>query len=240
MSASAQQEVTEMTQTPSEKSGGSIYETGSSSTQTADSSQSSSSAGRQMSDSATSDQTNRAGRSGLVQGAVDKATGLAQAALGKSGEAISGAAETVSQTASALMERTNEMARKTKSAVANKASNAGSSIGQLAREQPLLVAGIGFAVGVAVGALLPLTRTENELLGEQAEKLKDSASELASEGYEKAKAVAQRTYQAAADTLKDEAENQGLAGSGISETSSQSAISGGGENGGDTTGVYRH
>jgi ElaB/YqjD/DUF883 family membrane-anchored ribosome-binding protein len=255
VSASAQQEVTEMTQTPSEKSGGSIYETGLSATQTADNSQSSSSAGRQMGDSATSDQTNTAGRSGLVQravqksrdaatnlgqGAVDKATGFAQAALGKPGEAISGAAETVSQTASALMERTNEMARKTKSAVASKASNAGSSIGQLAREQPLLVAGIGFAVGVAVGALLPLTRKENELLGEQAEKLKDSASDLASEGYEKAKVVAQRTYQAAADTLKDEAENQGLAGSGTSETSGQSAISGGGENGGDTTGVYRH
>lgn len=258
VSASTQQEVTEMTQTPSETSGSSLYDTGSSSTQTADSSQSSSSGGRQMGDSAMSDQTNTAGRSGLVQrlgqGAVDKATGLAQAALGKSGEAISGAAETVSQTASALMERTNEMARKTKSAVATRASNAGSSIGQLAREQPLLVAGIGFAVGVAVGALLPLTRTENELLGEQAEKLKDSASELASEGYEKAKVVAQRTYQAATDTLKDAAESQGLAGSSSGETSGQSVTSGGGgssslgtesrtygsDNGGDTSGLYRH
>jgi len=241
-----------MTQTPSEKSGGSIYETGSSPTQTADSSQSSLSAGRQSGDSAVADQTNTAGRSGLVQGAVDKATGLAQAALGKSGEAISGAAETVSQTASALMERTNEMARKTTSAVASRASNAGSSIVQLAREQPLLVAGIGFAVGVAVGALLPLTRTENELLGEQAEKLKDSASELASEGYEKAKVVAQRTYQAAADTLKDAAESQGFGSTGSGETSSQSATSGssgslgtetrtyGSDNGGDTSGVYRH
>jgi ElaB/YqjD/DUF883 family membrane-anchored ribosome-binding protein len=256
VSASTEQEITQMTQTPSENSGGSIYETGSSSTQTADSTQSSSSGGRQSGDSAMSDQTNTAGRSGLVQrlgqGAVDKATGLAQAALGKSGEALSGAAETVSQTASALMERTNEMARKTTSAVATRASNAGSSIAQLAREQPLLVAGIGFAVGVAVGALLPLTRTENELLGEQAEKLKDSASELASEGYEKAKVVAQRTYQAAADTLKDAAESQGLAGSGSGETSGQSVTSGasgslgtesrtyGSDNGGDTSGIYRH
>jgi ElaB/YqjD/DUF883 family membrane-anchored ribosome-binding protein len=260
VSASAQ-EVTEMTDNPSEKSGGSIYGTGPSASPTTDTMQNTTNAGRQMGDTATSDQTGTAGRSGLVQrasslgqGAVDKATGLAQAALGKSGEAISGAAETVSQTASALMERTNEMARKTKSAVASRASNAGSSIGQLAREQPLLVAGIGFAVGVAVGALLPLTRTENELLGEQAEKLKDSASELASEGYEKAKAVAQRTYQAATDTLKDAAESQGLAGSGSSETSGQSATSGGSEasslgtegrtygsdNGGDTSGIYRH
>jgi ElaB/YqjD/DUF883 family membrane-anchored ribosome-binding protein len=182
---------------------------------------------------------------GVINGTLSKAkdaldrtqqmaTGLAQNALDKSGEAISGARDAVEQTASSIMERTNDMATRTKRAVSTRAANAGSSIGQLAREQPLLVAGVGFALGVALGALLPLTRQENELLGEQASRLKDSASELAMEGYEKAKVVAQKTYDSAMENLKGSEE--GSTSSGQSETTKH-----GGENGGDTgTAAYRH
>jgi ElaB/YqjD/DUF883 family membrane-anchored ribosome-binding protein len=170
-----------------------------------------------------------------LQKGHDAATGLAQAALHKSGEALGDAKEAVSQTASSLMERTNEMATRTKRAVGRQASQAGSGIGQLAREQPLMVAGVGFALGVALGLLIPLSRAEREVLGDQAEKLKDKASELASEGYERAKGVAQRAYDAASDTIKSEAENQGLTGG-------QSGQSGSGsDNGGDTSSAtYRH
>ena len=142
-------------------------------------------------------------------------------------------------TSSSLMERTTEMARRTGRAAGNTASRTGSGIGQLAREQPLLVAGIGFALGVALGALIPLSRMENDLLGEQAEKLKDSAKELASEGYERVKSVAQRTYDAATETLKSGDENTG------SQTGSSAGgatgTSYGSDNGGDTgTATYRH
>lgn len=198
-------------------------------------------------------------KSGLVsrlgQGAVDRATGLAQTALQKSGEAFGDARDAVSQSASTLVERTNDMATRTRRAVTQQANNAGSGIAQLAREQPLLVAGIGFALGVAVGALLPLSRAENELLGEQADRLKDSASELASEGYEKAKAVAKHTLDTATDTLKSEAERQGLSGEGSSSGSGQGTGSSqgtsssgqagssnyGSDDGGDTSSTaYRH
>ena len=162
------------------------------------------------------------------------ATDAAHAALQKSGEAFSDAAGIV-------VERTNEMARRTGRAASQTASRTGSGIGHLAREQPLLVAGVGFALGVALGALLPLTRTENEMLGEQAERLKDSARDMASEGYEKVKSVAQRTYEAASETLKGEAENQGMTDSGSKLASSDTGTTYGTDNGGDTgTGVYRH
>ena len=69
------------------------------------------------------------------------------------------------------------------------------------RQRPLLVVGAGVAVGMALGALLPWSRIEDELLGDQAEKLKDGARELASDGYEKAKSVAQRGYRAASESL---------------------------------------
>jgi ElaB/YqjD/DUF883 family membrane-anchored ribosome-binding protein len=134
----------------------------------------------------------------------DVATGLARTALDKSGEAISGAAEAVGETASSLMERTTTMARRTGRAASNTAGRTGTSVSQFAREQPLLVAGIGFALGVALGALLPLTRAEGELLGEQADRLKDKASDLVSEGYDKVKSVAQDTYRAAVETAQDQ------------------------------------
>ncbi|MBV9571730.1 MAG: DUF3618 domain-containing protein [Alphaproteobacteria bacterium] len=136
----------------------------------------------------------------------EMATGFAHTALHKSGEAISSAADAVGEAASSVKERTTEMARRTGRAASNTASRAGSGVGQLAREQPLLVAGVGFAIGVALGALLPLSRLENSMLGEQAEKLKGRARELADEGYEKVKSVAQRTYDAAAETIRSETE----------------------------------
>jgi ElaB/YqjD/DUF883 family membrane-anchored ribosome-binding protein len=79
------------------------------------------------------------------------------------------------------------------------ASRSGSS--QFMRQRPLLVVGAGVAFGMALGALLPWSRIEDELLGDQAEKLKDGARELASDGYEKAKSVAQRGYRAASEIL---------------------------------------
>ena len=111
---------------------------------------------------------------------------------------------------------------------------------------------MGFALGVALGVLLPLSRTENDLLGEQAEKLKDGASQLANEGYDKVKRVAQRTYDAATETLKDAAEEQGLttaagepaAGSIANEKRPSAAGTGqvyGTEDGGDKSStIYRH
>ena len=87
---------------------------------------------------------------------------------------------------------------------------------QFARERPLLVVGAGVAVGMALGALLPWSRMEDELLGEQAEKLKESARDLASEGYEKVKSVAQHTYEAASDTLRGESKGGSGDNGGVS------------------------
>lgn len=184
--------------------------------------------------------------SGLVGRTMQKgqqmATDMTHTALHKSGEAVSGAKQAVANTASSLMERTNEMARKTSRAASRTANRAGSGVGQVAREQPLLVAGVGFALGVALGALLPLTRAENELLGEQAERLKDSARDLASEGYERVKTVAQKSYDAATETLKSATENMGGQSGDNNQSNTQgSGASHGGEQGGNTaSGSYSH
>jgi ElaB/YqjD/DUF883 family membrane-anchored ribosome-binding protein len=85
-------------------------------------------------------------------------------------------------------------------------SNAGrtkpSSFTQFVRDRPLLVVGAGVALGMALGALLPWSRIEDELLGDQAERLKDGAVEMASEGYDKAKSVARRGFEAAREIVR--------------------------------------
>ena len=76
-------------------------------------------------------------------------------------------------------------------------------------QQPLLVAGLGFVLGAALAALVPWPRIDYERLGDQAENLKDDAKELASDGYEKVKSVAQRTYEAATETLRGDENGSG-------------------------------
>lgn len=79
----------------------------------------------------------------------------------------------------------------------------GSSFTDLARKRPLLVVGAGVIVGMAIGGLLPWSRMENELLADKADKLKDGAKELASNGVERLKSVAQHAYGAANDALRE-------------------------------------
>ncbi|HEX3942656.1 MAG TPA: hypothetical protein VHW69_01075 [Rhizomicrobium sp.] len=85
----------------------------------------------------------------------------------------------------------------------------------LVRERPLLVVGAGIALGMVLGALLPWDSIDEEFLGDQAEKLKDGALDIASDGYEKVKSAAQSTYNAAAETL---GVNNNGSGSGESST----------------------
>jgi hypothetical protein len=101
-------------------------------------------------------------------------------------------------------------------------SQSRSGFTQFARERPLVVVGLGIFAGMALGALLPWNAIDEEYLGEQAGKLKDSALDLASDGYDKVKSAAQTAYGAAADTLRGGknglGENGGTASSGENKT----------------------
>lgn len=50
---------------------------------------------------------------------------------------------------------------------------------QFAQEQPILVAALGVALGAAVGASLPITKTEQQYLGERARKVGNKAGDVA-------------------------------------------------------------
>lgn len=54
-----------------------------------------------------------------------------------------------------------------------------SKLSNLLEEQPLILGAIGLAVGAAIGAALPMTETEDNLMGSTAHRLRDTAADAA-------------------------------------------------------------
>jgi hypothetical protein len=192
------------------------------------------------------------GASDAAQSALESARGTAsdvadsaQSAMGRARQTASDTVAGVSGTAASAWQKTSGMAQDT----ANAVRQAGFSINSIARDQPLLVAGIGVALGMVLGTMLPVSDTENEMFGEQADALKSKAGEFARDGYGQAKAVVQRTYEAAADAANDEMEKQGLGtdsghdseGAGtVSEAPPEATQSGDSNGGGFGSSAYPH
>ena len=70
--------------------------------------------------------------------------------------------------------------------------------------EPLLLAGAGLLVGVAIGAALPATEVEDRMLGETRDRLLERGKSLAQSGVEKAGAAAQATYGAVKAELQEQ------------------------------------
>jgi hypothetical protein len=183
---------------------------------------------------------NQAGRAAqrvgeTVAGAAGAvASGLGSAASGIAG-AAAGIASGVGSTATAAGDAVSAGARRMRhaggtawrggSAAYQRASRMGagayegaSHIGEHARRgfssvretDPLVLGAVGLAVGAAIGAMLPASETEDRLLGEQSDRLREEAREFAREKYEQGRTVAKEAYR----TAKTEAEAQGLAPTG--------------------------
>jgi ElaB/YqjD/DUF883 family membrane-anchored ribosome-binding protein len=98
-----------------------------------------------------------------VSGIGDKASELARSTT----DSISGLADNAQE---ALRERTQQLVETTR-------SSAQSGMSFVLEDQPLLLAAIGLAAGATLGALLPGTPQENQLMGD----VRDHVAELATE-----------------------------------------------------------
>jgi hypothetical protein len=87
----------------------------------------------------------------------------------------------------------------------------GQSFAELCREQPLVLAGLGLAIGAVIGALLPPSDTEDRLMGEASDDTKDAARRLAGQAKEGAQAV----YDEAKAAAMDAAAESGLRGESL-------------------------
>jgi hypothetical protein len=119
----------------------------------------------------------------------------------KAGEAVSSRMHQVSDAASQTYNRVGDTASHTYGRVTDRAGQAHRSMSQLVESEPLILAGLGLAVGAAIGAMLPATETESRLFGEKLDEMKEGAREE----WEKTKSVAND----AASAAKSEVEKGG-------------------------------
>ena len=145
---------------------------------------------------------------GVKETAQSAASGLSSAASSLT-ETATGAYETVSSTASrAAGTVKNAASTVAQSAVGleETALAATRSLFDFAKTQPLVLVGLGLAVGAALGAALPETEAEVRLMGETAEKLKDQAQQVASEQMRIAKQAGQHVVEETTKLVRHEVE----------------------------------
>ena len=82
-----------------------------------------------------------------------------------------------------------------------------SKLSTLLDEQPLILGAIGLAIGAAIGAALPMTQTEDNLMGSTAHRLRDTATDAAKHEIDGLRAAAgeavDHVRQSAGDNLHD-------------------------------------
>jgi len=99
-----------------------------------------------------------------------------------------------------------DMARQGGHRIAEATANARTMTWDLLNDQPLVTAGIGLAVGAALGAMLPSTEVEDELMGGVSDDLKSQAKDIAEDQFEKVKSVATDEFEKVKSVAAEEFE----------------------------------
>jgi len=154
---------------------------------------------------------------GTVRTARDSAVGAAGSAASFVRDATSSAYEhaksrvsdsrsAIGGTASMLYGGVTQSAGRTADGVkafAGGAATTSRDLVDLCREQPLVMAGLGIAIGAAVGAALRSTQTEQQLMGEASDEIKERTRSFAQEQYEKSKSTAESALEKVHHKVKE-------------------------------------
>jgi len=142
--------------------------------------------------------------SDTAQGLKDSASNVGQklsdtasSVTGRVQQAGQSARSRLQETAGSAQARVSEMGRRSQMQM----ERAKDRFGQMMDEQPLVLSALGLAIGAALGAAIPSTRRENEMMGSTRDDLLERAKETAREQAETLKQSAQRV----AETAKQEA-----------------------------------
>lgn len=122
----------------------------------------------------------------------NSATGMTQSVVGSVKDGAESAADSVSKAGTDTKNRVSELSDQTKNL-----------FGDLVERNPLLVGGIGLAIGAFIAASLPPSDAENRMFGERSDDLKDKAMEVASQAVERAKDVAAGTVPKAVEDVTE-------------------------------------
>ena len=117
-------------------------------------------------------------------------------------DSLTSAANRVADTASGIADNARKTMEEARIGIGSGAAYVGQSFQDLLKSEPLAVAALGLVVGTAIGAILPRTQAEDEMLGTYRDKLGDDAASALDRGIDQAKEVAAEAYV----TLKKEAD----------------------------------
>ena len=120
-----------------------------------------------------------------------------------------GAAEVYDATVTGAR-RARDAVGRSATAIGESAANSAGSFAAFLKDEPLVLAGIGVALGAAIGAMFPSSETEDRLMGEASDNLKEGASELVEREWEKGKEVAEKAFEDVKQEVKQEAADLGL------------------------------
>lgn len=138
-----------------------------------------------------------------AQGEIMSAKGVVDGAAGKVFSVTEGIGMATRDSAVAAKDQALAAGARSRAALTNFVS-----------DNPLLVAGIGAAVGAFIAASIPSSDAENKLFGAGSKKLKDKAREAAAQGIESAGEIAAE----AAGSVAAAAAREGLDAAGVQRT----------------------
>ena len=120
----------------------------------------------------------------------DAMAGMTQTVADSVKDNVTTATDSLSDAASKFTDSVSDAASKLKDTAANLSEQSRNGLVDLVDRNPLLVAGVGLAIGAFIAASIPPSEAENRVLGERSDKLKDKGFAAAAQGVERAKGVA--------------------------------------------------
>jgi ElaB/YqjD/DUF883 family membrane-anchored ribosome-binding protein len=139
------------------------------------------------------------------------AADTAKGTLGSAKSAMGGAADQVASAAEGFSATASETAESAKDQATAAGRRSRDTLTNFVDDNPLLVAGIGAAVGAFIAASIPSSDAENTMFGTGSEKLKGGAREAAAQGIEQAGNIAAE----AAGSVATAAAREGLDATGV-------------------------
>jgi ElaB/YqjD/DUF883 family membrane-anchored ribosome-binding protein len=139
----------------------------------------------------------KSGAAALVASASEGVTGLTQQAadaVGSTSDTLRGSAartgSMVRDAAASAADYGTDTARRLRDRAAETSRSASSAVGETIQQHPLLVGGLGLAIGMLIASALPRSDVEKSIMGNVSGDVQKRANEFASRGFDAAKGIA--------------------------------------------------